>query len=430
MLSIQLIRDDPDRIRQAVRDRNTTAPIDSILALDEQRRELIKRADELKAERNNLGRNLGQASAEERPALLERNRTISSEIDSLDEQLRRVDSELNAALLEVPNLPAADVPVAPDESGNIVRRTEGEAQRFDFEPKPHWEIGERLGIIDFERGVKLAGSRFYVLRGAGARLQRALVTYMLDLHTHQHGYTELYLPYVLREENLVRSGHLPKFRDTMYRDIDDDFWFIPTAEASIANYHGDEILEAAALPLRYVAWTACFRRERMSAGRDVRGIKRGHQFDKVELFRFCLPEESESHLAAMIGDAEDVLKGLGLHYRLLQLCTGDLDFKAAKSFDLEIWAPGCDEWLEVSSASNCTDFQARRGNIRYRPETAPGSTRAAPLEHPHMLNASGVALPRLLASVLETYQQADGSVVLPEALRPYFGADLVIRPPE
>ena len=426
MLSIQSIREHPDAVRKAVADRNTTAPIDRILELDEERRFLTKQADDLKAERNNLGRALGRAAAEERPALMERNRSVSASVDGLDQRLREVETELNALLLEVPNLPAADVPVAPDESGNVVVRTEGKLPGYSFEPKPHWDLGEALGIIDFERGVKLAGSRFFILRGAGARLQRALIAFMLDLHTRVHGYTELYLPYVLREDNLVRSGHLPKFRDTMYHDVEDDFWFIPTAEASFANVHADEILEPGSLPIKYVSCTACFRREKTSAGRDVRGIKRVHQFDKVEMFRFCLPEESESHLEAMIGDAEDILQRLGLTYRLLQLCTGDIDFKAAKSFDLEIWSPGVQEWLEVSSASNCTDFQARRANVRFRRLREDG--RPGPPEFPHMLNASGVALPRLVVAVIENGQQADGSIVLPEALAPFYGPDLVIRP--
>jgi seryl-tRNA synthetase len=420
MIALQFIREHPDVVRKAVEDRATTAPIDRILKLDVERRDAIKRADELKAERNSLSRETGRASAQERPALVERSKALSGEIGVLDDRLRSVEGELNALLLEVPNIPDADVPVGPDESHNVVLRESGEPRAFDFEPKPHWELGEALGIIDFERGVKLAGSRFYVLRGAGARLQRALITYMLDLHTRQHGYTELYLPFVLREDNLYRSGHLPKFRDTMYHDAEDDFWFIPTAEASIANVHADEILDPGTLPLLYVAWTACFRREKASAGRDVRGIKRGHQFDKVEMFRFCLPEESEDHLQAMVGDAEDVLRGLGLTYRQLQLCTGDIDFKATKSYDLETWAPGSGEWLEVSSASNCRDFQSRRANVRFRRE------RGASPEFPHMLNASGVALPRLVASVLEAYQQADGSVLLPESLRPYYGPDLHI----
>jgi seryl-tRNA synthetase len=423
VLALQFIRDNPDVVRKAVADRNTTAPIDRILELDVQRREAIKQADDLKAQRNAIGRNVGRASPEERPALLEQSKGLSDQIDGLDEKLRTVETELDALLLEVPNIPAPDVPVGHDESANVVVRHSAESQPFQFAPKPHWEIGESLGLIDFERGVKLAGSRFFILRGPGARLQRALISFMLDLHVREHGYTELYLPHVLREDNLVRSGHLPKFRDTMYHDSEEDFWFIPTAEASFANVHADEILEPDALPIRYVSCTACFRREKASAGRDVRGIKRVHQFDKVELFHFCLPEESDAHLQAMIGDAEEVLKRLGLTYRLLQLCTGDLDFKSAKSFDLEVWAHGGNEWLEVSSASNCLDFQARRANVRFRRE------RGGPPEFPHMLNASGVALPRLFAAVLETYQQEDGSVLLPEVLRPYYGPDLHITPP-
>ncbi len=426
MLSAQFNRENPEVVRKAVRDRNTDAPIDRILELDKARRALLQQDEELKAERNALGRSVGRASAAVREQLLLRGKLLSERIDGFDAGLRAVDAELNALLLEVPNIPDADVPVAPDESGNVVVRQVGEPRAFDFEPKPHWDLGEQLGLIDFERGAKLAGSRFYVLKGPAARLQRALITFMLDLHVREHGYEELYLPYVMREENLVRSGHLPKFRESLYHDAEDDFWLIPTAEAPIANYHAGELIDEAALPIRYVAYTACFRREKMSAGRDVRGIKRGHQFDKVEMFRFCLPSESEEHLWAMVADAEDVLRRLGLTYRLLQLCTGDLDFKATKSFDLEVWAPGSKEWLEVSSASNCGDFQARRANVRYRP-AGDGGRPAAP-RFPHMLNASGVALPRLLAAILENGQREDGGIVLPEALTAFYGADLMIKP--
>lgn len=421
MISIQLIRDHPEAVRRALLVRNVSLPLDRIIELDGRRRDLIKQVEELKAERNTLTRSLGRLAPSEREVSLDRSRSLSGEIDVHDGQLRETESELNGLMMEMPNIPDLDVPIGLDETANVVVRVEGERKDFAFEPKPHWEIGEALGILDFEAGVKLAGSRFYVLRGAGARLQRALIAFMLDLHVSEHGYTELYLPYVLREENLYQSGHLPKFRDTMYHDSEDDFWFIPTAEASFANLHAGEILDVDSLPIRYVTCTACFRREKASAGRDVRGIKRGHQFDKVEMFRFCLPEESEAHLTAMIGDGEDVLSKLGLQYRLLQLCTGDIDFKATKSFDLEVWAPGSGEWFEVSSASNCSDFQARRANIRFRRE--PG----APTEFVHMLNASGVALPRLFAALLEVGQQADGSVRLPGALAPYFGPDLVIR---
>jgi seryl-tRNA synthetase len=421
MLSLQFIRENPDVVRKGVADRHVEAPIDRILSLDDTRRGLIKEADELKAERNAIGRQMGKVDQADRVSLMDRGKRLSQRIDELDDELSRVEKELNSLLLEVPNVPAPDVPVGGDESENVVVRTEGLLREYDFEPKPHWELGDSLAIIDFERGVKLAGSRFYVLRGAGARLQRALISYMLDLHTLRHGYTELYLPYVLKEENLYGSGHLPKFRDTMYHDAEDDFWFIPTAEASLANFHKDEILDPDTLPLDYVAWTACFRREKMSAGRDVRGIKRGHQFDKVELFKFVLAEDSDAALTQIVADAEDVLRGLDLPYRVLQLCTADLDFKSAKSFDLEVWAPGCGEWLEVSSGSNCTDFQARRANIRFRRE------RNSRPEFPHMLNCSGTALPRLVAAVLETYQQADGSVAIPDALVPYMAGETLIR---
>jgi seryl-tRNA synthetase len=422
VLSLPFIRENPELVRTSVLNRGSEAAVDRILELDEDRRRLIQRADELKAERNAIGRQMGKADQADRTSLMDRGKRLSDEINELDDQLSRVERELNALLLEIPNVPAPDVPLGRDESANVVVRTEGPLREYDFVPKPHWELGETLNVIDFERGVKLAGSRFYVLRGQAARLQRALIAYMLDLHTRQHGYTELYLPFVLKEENLYGSGHLPKFRDTMYHDAEDDFWFIPTAEASLANIHKEEILDPDSLPINYVAWTACFRREKMSAGRDVRGIKRGHQFDKVELFKFVYPEDSDAALTQIVADAEDVLTGLGLPYRVLQLCTGDLDFKSAKSFDLEVWAPGCGEWLEVSSGSNCTDFQARRANIRFRRE------RNARPEFPHMLNCSGLALPRLLAAVLETYQQEDGSVVLPDALAPYMGGDTVIRP--
>jgi len=420
MLSLQFIRENPDLVRKAVRDRNTDAPVDRILELDSLRREYIQQADDLKAQRNNLGREVGRAAPADRQVLLDRGKSLSAAIDTFDDKLRTVEPELNALLLEVPNIPASDVPIGKDEESNVVVRTEGEPHTYDFEPLPHWELGERLGIIDLERGAKIAGSRAYVLRGAGAHLQRALISFMLDLHTREHGYTEIYPPFAMREENFFGSGHLPKFRENLYHDAEEDFWFIPTAEAPLANLHRGEILDPGTLPLRYVSETVCFRREKMSAGRDVRGIKRVHQFEKVELFRYCEPEESEDHLKQMIADAEDILRRLGLTYRLLQLCTGDLDFKAVKSFDLELWAPGCGEWLEVSSASNCTDFQARRGDIRFRRE------RGARPEYPHMLNASGVALPRLLVTVLETYQLADGSVAIPEALRPYYGPEAVI----
>jgi seryl-tRNA synthetase len=297
----------------------------------------------------------------------------------------------------------------------------GELSEFDFEPKAHWDLGPALGILNFEQGVKITGSRFYVLSGAGARLQRALIAWMLDLHTRQ-GYTEKYTPFMVKEATLFGSGQLPKFADNLYHDHEEDLWMVPTAEVPLTGLHMDDILEEAALPLHYTAYTPCFRREKMSAGRDVRGIKRGHQFDKVEMYKYCKPEDSDAELEKMRLDAEQTCSELGLTYRVLQLSTGDLGFASRITYDLEVWAPGCGEWLEASSVSNVGDFQARRANIRYRPE---GGGRP---QFVHTLNGSGLGLPRTLIAVLETYQQADGSVTVPEVLRPWMGGIDVIRP--
>jgi seryl-tRNA synthetase len=330
-----------------------------------------------------------------------------------------VEAQLYDAQLYVPNLPHESVPVGKDESENVVLRTEGEPRQFDFEPLPHWDLGPMLGIVDFERGVRLAGTRFYVLRGLGARLQRSLITWMLDLHIQEHGYTEVYLPAVVKRECLVGAAQLPKFEANIYHDVEDDFWFIGTAEISITNLHRDEILEAHQLPLNYVAYTPCFRREKMSAGRDTRGMKRGHQFDKVEMYKLTTPETSYKEMEKLRENAEDVCRRLEITYRVVEMCTGDLGFQAAKKYDLELWAPGVQEWLEVSSISNVTDFQARRTNLRYRPEP-----KARP-RYVHTLNGSGLALPRVMIAVMENYQQADGSIVVPQVLRPYMGVDVI-----
>jgi seryl-tRNA synthetase len=340
---------------------------------------------------------------------------IGDEIKILDGNLARIDTDLTDAMLRIPNLPHPSVPVGKDDSENVIVRVEGEPPAFDFEPAPHWDLGQALDIIDFDRGVKLSGSRFYVLKGQGARLQRALITWMLDLHTQKHGYTEVYPPFMVKSEILVGTGNLPKFGDNLYHDSEEDYWWIPTAEVPVTSLYRDEILEADQLPIYHVAYTPCFRREKMSAGRDVRGIKRGHQFDKVEMVKFVRPETSMDELSKLINDAEDVCRGLGISHRVIQMCTGDLSFVAAVKYDVEMWAPGCREWLEVSSCSNFMDFQARRSSIRYRPE--PG----AKPEYVHTLNGSGLALPRVMIALLETYQQPDGSILIPEVLRPYMG---------
>lgn len=421
MLDINLIREHPDYVKTALQKLNSEAPIDEILALDEQRRATVSAVDELRAQRNTLSREVGKTKDQgARQPLIERVRAINAEIGGRESDLAAIEARLDALVLEVPNMPDDSVPVGKDESENVVTRTWGTPHAFDFEPKPHWDLGPALGIVDFERGVKISGTRFYVLQGAGARLQRALIAWMLDLHVQRHGYTEVYPPYLVRGECLVGTGQLPKFADNLYKDHEEDLWLVPTAEVPVTNLYRDEILEAGQLPIHLVAYSACFRREKMSAGRDTRGLKRGHQFDKVEMVKFCLPDKSAEELSALVRNAEEVAEGLDIPYRIVQMCTGDLSFSAAAKYDVELWAPGCQEWLEVSSCSSFGDFQARRANIRYRPEDG-----ARP-RFLHTLNGSGLALPRTLIAVMENYQQADGSIAVPEVLRPYMGGLEVI----
>lgn len=422
MLDLTFIREHPDVVREALVKLNTTAPLEEVLRLDAERRRLVAEVEALRARRNAVSKEIARLKDEAaREAKIAEMRRVGDAISQLDERLRVVDEELRDALLQIPNLPHPDVPVGKDESENRVVKEWGTPRAFDFEPVPHWDLGPALGILDFERGVKLSGSRFYILKGLGARLQRALITWMLDLHTQEHGYTEIYPPYLVRAECLVGTGNLPKFGDNLYRDVEDDLWLIPTAEVPVTNLYRDEILPPGSLPIYHVAYSACFRREKMAAGRDVRGIKRGHQFDKVELVKFVEPHTSDEELLKLLDDAEEVCRRLKIPYRVVQMCTGDLSFSAAMKYDIEMWAPGCGEWLEVSSCSNFRDFQARRANIRYRP--APG---ARP-EFVHTLNGSGLALPRVMIAVMENYQQKDGSIVVPEVLRPYMGGVEVIR---
>ena len=422
MLSINLIRENPKVVREALDRRDEDhAPLNRIIELDERRRVILTSSEALRARRNQVSKELSKMK-EKPPEVIAEMRQVGSEIKTLETDLKELDEELDLLLLQIPNIPLQDVPSGADESGNVLIKTVGTAPTFDFQPRPHWEIGESLDILDFERGVKMSGSRFYVLKGRGARLQRALISWMLDFHQSEHGYTEIYPPFVVKREALVGSAQLPKFADNVYHDEQDDLWLVPTAEVPLTNMHRDEILDASDLPINYVAYTPCFRREKMSAGRDTRGIKRGHQFDKVEMYKYVAPEDSEEALQSMLSDAEGVAEALGLSHRVLELCTGDLGFHSAKSYDVEVWAPGCEEWLEVSSCSNCLDFQARRANIRYRP-----SERARP-RYVHTLNGSGLGLPRVLIAVLETYQQADGSVRIPEVLQPYTGFDVIPTP--
>ncbi len=412
MLDIRLIRENPEFVRQAIEKRGDTASLQEVLETDEHYRGLLRQLEVLRARHNETSKQLGRTK-ERPPELIAEMRQLGEQISSLQQQTREAKASLDSLLLRLPNFPHPSVPLGEDASGNIVVRSWGEPREFAFKPLPHWELGENLGIIDFARGVKLSGTRFYILKGQGARLQRALISLMLDLHVKEQGYQEIYPPFMVKRECMVGSGNLPKFADNLYHDEEDDFWFIPTAEVPLTNLHRDEILDGKDLPLYYVAYSACFRREKMAAGKDTRGIKRGHQFDKVEMYKFTEPETSDEELEKLVANAEDVCQKLAIPYRVVQLCTGDLGFASCKTYDIEMWAPGSGEWLEVSSCSNCGDFQARRANIRYRPEPE-----ARP-RFVHTLNGSGLALPRVLIAVLENYQQPDGTVLLPEELQDY-----------
>ena len=410
MLDLKFIRDNTEQVRKAIEDRQDSAPLDEITELDSERRQKLSELEDLRHQKKQTAQ---KRQADK--ATVEEGRDLRAMIKGLEDEVRSLDTHLEELLLQVPNIPHPSVPVGADEDDSIVVRSWGEPKSFDFTPAPHWKLGESLDIIDFERGVKLSGTRFYVLKGLGARLQRAIIAFMLDLHTSAHGYQEIYPPFMVKRDCMVGSGNLPKFADNLYHDEDDDLWFVPTAEVPLTNLHRAEIIPPGTLPIYYAAYTACFRREKMSAGKDTRGIKRGHQFDKVELYKFTEPETSDDELEKLLNDAEDVCQKLELPYRVKKLCTAELGFASQKSYDIEMWAPGCEEWLEVSSCSNCGDFQARRANIRYRP---------SPEEKPrfaHTLNGSGLALPRVLIALMENYQQRDGTILVPEVLQDFVG---------
>jgi seryl-tRNA synthetase len=350
MLDINLFREQPDLVRDGLRKRQMDPePVDQVLALDEQRRSLIQQVESLKAERNVVSKEIGKIKdQDERQPKIDQMRAVGDQIDGLDNELREIEGNLNALMSEIPNIPDPGVPLGVDESENVIIKTVGEKPDYDFEPQPHWDLGPALGVINFEQGVNITGSRFYVLSGAGARRQRALIAWMLDVHIQQ-GYTEKYTPFMVKTEVVYGAGQLPKFADNLYKDHEEDLWFVPTAEVPLTGLHMDEILDETALPLYYTAYTPCFRREKMSAGRDVRGIKRGHQFDKVEMYKYCKAEDSPAEFEKMVADAEQVCADLGFTYRINQLCTGDLGFGAHITYDIEVWAPGVGEWLEVSS---------------------------------------------------------------------------------
>lgn len=468
MIDISLIREKPEWVKEQIsklNDEAASARIDAIAALDVQRRAALTEMETLQAERNRLNKAVGllrgnkqidearrqriaaaaavrlnagdyaaagqilsgavadaelpaDADAGAMATLNQALGSIAERVEALTGTIDQVDARLREEVLWLPNLPHASVPVGLSDEQNVPWQPEGEQRAFDFEPRPHWDIGAALDIIDLERGVKLAGTRGYILKGWGARLQRALIQLFLD-NAREHGFLEVYVPYFVKEEMMYGSAQFPKFRDVVYYDQEADVYMLPTAEVAITNMYRDEILDEGQLPLFHVAHTPCFRREKMSAGRDVRGIKRLHQFEKVEMYKFCTPETSYDELEKLTEAAADVCRKLRLPFRRLEICTGDLGFSATKKYDIEVRSPGVGEWLEVSSCSNCEDFQARRANIKYRPD---GGKKT---RYVHTLNGSGLATPRVIIAVLENYQQADGSVIVPDALRPYLGADVI-----
>ena len=424
MLDIKVIRDDPEGVKKAILDRDMSAEVadvDGVLEQDESRRALLVEVEELKRQRNRASEEIVALKKDggDSNAIVEKMRGISERIKDMDAEVREVDARIRTLMLDIPNLPNESVPVGPDEAANIEVRRWGEKPGFTFQPKPHWELGESLGILDFERGAKIAASRFTLLRGAGALLERALINFMLDLHTREHGYTEVFPPILGNRETFTATGQLPKFEEDMY-SCNDDLFLAPTAEVPVTNIFRDETLAERDLPIKFTAYTPCFRREAGSYGKDVRGIIRQHQFNKVEMVKFAHPDTSLDELESMILNAEEVLRRLGIHHRVMLLSTGDLGFAAAKCYDLEVWLPASGDFREISSCSCCTDFQARRANIRFKP--AGGKPRFV-----HTLNGSGLAIGRTMAAILENFQLDDGRVVVPPALQPYMGGMTVIE---
>ena len=416
MLDLKFVRESPEIVRQAMIDKGEAGDLDGILSRDEIRRDLLKETEELKQIRNRVSKEIGQAGADSAGMHQKKDEMsdVSVRIKEIDEKLRQIDSEMELLLLGLPNIPDDAVPRGKDEDDNVEVRRWGDQPQFNFEPLAHWDICANLGIIDFPRAGKITGSRFALYFGDGARLERALISFMLDLHTKEHGYREVFPPFLVNAASMTGTGQLPKFAEDAFRVEGTDYYLIPTAEVPVTNLHRDEILEAEQLPLKYVAYSACFRAEAGAHGRDTRGLIRQHQFNKVELVKFVQPETSFDELEKLTSDAEKVLQLLGLPYRVMLMCSGDLGFAPAKKYDLEVWLPAYDTYREISSCSNFTDFQARRAGIRFRPEQGKKT------QFVHTLNGSGVAVGRTVAAILENYQQEDGSVIIPEVLRPYF----------
>lgn len=423
MLDSKYIRANPEKVRQAIANKGEDASIDAFLQLDERRREILAEVEQLKNKRNIASQEVAKLKRAKQDAteLIAETRLIGQQIKGLDDQLRDVEAKLEAELLALPNLPHASVPIGPDESANTFVRSHGEPTKFQFEPLPHWDIATNLDIIDWERGAKVTGARFVAYKGLGARLHRSIISFMLDTHTARHNYREISPPYIVNRASMTGTGQLPKFEDDAFKLANTDYFLNPTAEVPITNLHRDEILDADQLPIYYVAYSPSFRREAGSAGRDTRGIIRMHQFHKVELVKFVRPEESYAEMEKLLQDAEHILQLLGLPYQVVQMCTGDLGFAASKKYDPEVWMPSYDGYVEISSVSNFEDFQARRINIRYRPEPK------GRLEFVHTLNGSGLAIDRTIAAILENYQTENGDVMVPEVLQPYMGVERITR---
>ena len=420
MLDLGYVRDHLDAIEKMARDRSVTIDLAQFRAVDGERRQLITQTERLKAERNKASGEIVtlKKSGQDAGPILARMKDVSDEIKRADEQIARLDEALQSFLLTVPNMPHASVPVGKSSADNVEVRRWGAPPQFDFTPRPHWEIGEATGILDLPAAVKIAGARFAVYQGLGARLERAIANFFLDVHTSAHGYKEILPPFIVNTASLTGVGQLPKFAAEMFHLEGTDLWLTPTAEVELTSLHRDETLDAASLPLKVCAWTACFRAEAGAAGKDTRGIKRQHQFQKVELFKFTRPEQSYDELESLVANVEAILQKLGLHYRVMQLCTADMGFASAKTYDIEVWLPSSNEFMETSSCSNTEAFQARRSGIRYKPKQ--GKT-----EFLHTLNGSGLAVGRTWIAIAENYQQADGSILMPEVLRPYMGVDRI-----
>ncbi len=424
MLDLSFVRENLEQVRQMLRDRGLPDPLAAFEELDRERRKLLTEAESRKARRNKVSDEIAalKKQGQDASALIQEMKQASAEIKGLDEEARNLDVQLRAALRLIPNLPHESVPIGRGSGDNREIRRWGEPRQFDFEPKPHWDLGPALGILDFDRAAKISGARFAVYTGVGAELERALANFMLDLHTREHGYTEVLPPFIVNSASLTGTGQLPKFAQDLFKLENSDFWLIPTAEVPVTNLYRDEVLEAQTLPVKHCAWTACFRSEAGSYGKDTRGIIRQHQFQKVELVKFSLPETSYDELESLTRDAAVVLERLKLPYRVVSLCTGDLGFSSAITYDLEVWLPSSREYKEISSCSNFDAFQARRANLRFR------RGKGGKTEFLHTLNGSGLAIGRTWVAIVENYQQADGSVVIPDALRPYLrGLERITR---